>query len=652
MSIYSYRADIDGLRAVSVLSIFAFHLGFSSFSGGFVGVDIFFVISGYLIIPRIVDGLETSTFSLADFFERRIRRILPAFLLILIFSAVVGYFILGPREYTEYSASALAALVFGANIFFNDRSDYFADAAHQKPLLHMWSLGVEEQFYILIPLILMGLWALRRASPRKVILVITAASFIYNVIFLRINETHTFYLPMSRFWELGIGGIVAFYGSSLGWGRNRAIISGVAGCILLAVSIFVIDDLVAYPGEIALLPVMGAALLILSGHLHRNWLSDFLGSRPFRYIGRLSYSLYLIHWPVIVFVRLYLSRPLELKEQVAILIFSFIWAALSWHLVENKILSKRGVPFKFVFTGLCAGLIVCVSALVYINQTNGLTDRMSKKSLAVLQDVNQVKRDGKFECRDKFSLGGDKFSKFKVCDFGPVDGKKILFWGDSHSGMIVRAHYVIQGADKTRVISAGMPDCPPLISVVTTRRKNRELCSAFVDLVLEYIKGNKVDTVVLASRWANLGSDVRSPGDGGRSHTIFDLKADSQEISLKAALLRTVDALNEIGVKVVIIGPVPEIAFHVPDTLVRVWSGIGDLPVVSRQEFDHRQAKVLPALKLLQDSNKAAVIYPHEKLCDDLACKVAQGSRTLYLDDDHLSVEGARGIVEELVALY
>lgn len=652
MNSYSYRADIDGLRAISALSIIAFHLGFSRFSGGFVGVDIFFVISGYLIIPRIVDGLETGKFSLADFYERRIRRIIPALLLILVFSTVVGFFILGPREYSEFSSSALSALVFSANIFFNDRSDYFADVSHQKPLLHMWSLGVEEQFYIVIPLILMGLWALRKVSPSKAVLIITIASFIYNLIFLRINETHTFYLPMSRFWELGVGGIVAIYGSSLGWGRIGALTSGIFGVALILLSIFVIDDTTAYPGEIALIPVAGAALLILCGHLHVNWLSQFLGILPFRYIGRLSYSLYLIHWPVIVFVRLYLSRPLELPEQVAILVFSFVWAALSWHLVENRILSKNGIPFKFVFVGLSVPLVLCVAVLGYINQTNGLPERMSDRSLAVLQDIEQIKRDGKILCDNEFSLGDDRFEKFKICEFGPENGKKVLFFGDSHAGMIVRAHYVLEGDKGARILTAGMPDCPPIISVVTTRRKNRELCPAFVNLVIDYVKEHQIDTVVLASRWANLASDVRSPGDGGRSHTIFDLKANNQKISLEAALLRTVDELDKIGVKVIVVGPVPEIAFHVPDTLVRTWSGIGNLPIVQREEFDLRQTKVIDALTRLKNNSKAEVIFPHDYLCDDVVCHVTKNNRTLYLDDDHLSVEGARDIVEELVALY
>ena len=155
MSRATYRPDIDGLRAISVAAIFAFHLGFSGFSGGFVGVDIFFVISGFLIVPKIADGLAAGDFSLADFFEKRARRILPALILVLVFSFAVGFFVLGPREYREFALSAFATLTFGANIFFNDRSDYFADVAHQKPFLHAWSLGVEEQFYILIPLILM-----------------------------------------------------------------------------------------------------------------------------------------------------------------------------------------------------------------------------------------------------------------------------------------------------------------------------------------------------------------------------------------------------------------------------------------------------------------------------------------------------------------
>lgn len=649
---YSYRADIDGLRAISALSIFAFHLGFSNFSGGFVGVDIFFVISGYLIIPRIVDGLENGSFSLTDFYERRIRRILPALLLVLVFSTIVGFFILGPREYKEFSLSALAALVFGANIFFNDRSDYFADVSHQKPLLHTWSLGVEEQFYILIPLLLMGLWAARRISPRTLILIITVASFIYNIVFLRINETHTFYLPMSRFWELGLGGIVALYGGALGWGRKGAISVGISGLILILLAIFVIDDRIAYPGETALLPVLGAAFLILSGHLHQNSLSRFLGSLPFRYVGRLSYSLYLIHWPIIVFARLYLSRPLQLPEQIAILVFSFIWAALSWHLVENRILSKRGISFKAAGSGIAIALMICVGGLIYISQGNGLPSRMSEKSLAVLKDIDQANKDKKIKCDHEFSLGDKRFSKFKICEFGPEGGKKVLYWGDSHAGMIVRAQYALKGQENYRVLSAGMPDCPPLISIVTTRRKNRELCPEFVDLVVEYLTQNKIDTIVLASRWGNLASDVRSPGDGGRSHIIFDLDGNNSEMELGAAMLRTVKLLSQTGAKVLVLGPVPEIAYHVPDTLIRSWSGIGQLPISNRLDFDIRQSKVLAALELVVKGSKAEVIYPHQSLCDDTQCLVTKDGRTLYLDDDHLSVEGARDIVEELVTHF
>jgi len=644
----SYRPDIDGLRAISVMAIFAFHLGFSGFSGGFVGVDIFFVISGYLIVPKIADGLWQGNFSLVEFFEKRARRILPALILVLVFSFVVGFFVLGPREYREFALSAFATIVFGANIFFSDRSDYFADAAHQKPFLHAWSLGIEEQFYILIPLILMACWAFFKFSPKRVILVITIASFIYNVVFIRIDETHTFYLPMSRFWELGLGGLIALYTRDLHVPKWGSLFSAFIGLILLGIAIFAIDDQVRYPGEAVLLPVIGAAFLIFSGQYGLTPINRILGTLPFRYIGRLSYSIYLIHWPVIVFTRLYLSRPLELTEQIMILLFSILWAALSWQFMERKVLSRTNIQFGRIAAGLVASLAVCLVMAGFVAFSNGIPSRMSDKSLQVATVLEAERRGHKKNCDTRLSLGDGPYSKYKICQYGDKAGKKILFLGDSHSGMILGAYYRLYGKGEYRVSSAGIPDCPPLISVETTRRKNREICRAFVDRMMFYIDESKTDIVVIASRWANLASDYRSPGDGGRSHTIFDLDADRKVMSLGDALTRTINRISKSGARTIIVGPVPEIPYHVPDTLVRSWSGIGVLPDVKKSDFDLRQAKVMSALTQVESQTQATVIYPHEEMCDSDRCYVSRNGLALYTDDDHLSVEGARSIVDKL----
>ena len=644
-----YRADIDGLRAISALAIVFFHLGFAGFSGGFVGVDIFFVISGYLIVPKLAENLQAGTFTLAKFYENRIRRILPALLLVLLFTTVVGFFILGPREYSEYAASSLAVLGFGANIFFNDRSDYFADAAHQKPFLHAWSLGIEEQFYIIIPCLLLLLWSVRRQSPGKVIVWVTLVSFFYNVVFIRINETHTFYMPMSRFWELGLGGLLGLYSAQFKLQSRFALPVGVLGLAFLFVAIFSIDDTLAYPGVAALLPVLGAALLIYAGQARDNELSKLLGCWPLRYIGRLSYSLYLIHWPLIVFVRLYLSRPLELFEQLLILVFSFIWAAVSWHFIEKKILNKQAVTYKTVLRGTGFAAALCAASAIVIVNGGGLVERMSVSSQVLISDIRNEKLAMDSECAVTRPLGGKEFARFPICEDLNSDARRILFWGDSHAEMIGDGFRVLVDPSLFQIAIAEMPSCSPLVSVLTSRRKNRELCGAYVELVLEYVQQSNIDVVVLAGRWANLASDIRSPGDGGRSHQIFDREAGNSPVSFQFALNRTISAIESAGASVLVLGPVPEIPFHVPDTLVRTRSGIGQLPVVSRMQFDIRQAQVLEALQTVPTSLSVQVLYPHDYLCDEAACAVENGALALYTDDDHLSVEGIRPIVENLV---
>jgi len=643
-----YRADIDGLRAVSALAIFAFHLGFSGFSGGFVGVDIFFVISGYLIVPKIVEGLESKSFSLKSFFEKRIRRILPALLLVMFFSFVVGFFILGPREYREFALSALSTLGFAANFFFNDRSDYFADAAHQKPFLHAWSLGVEEQFYIVVPLLLMALYGALKLSPRKTILTITILSFIYNVAWVRIDETNAFYLPMSRFWELGLGGLIALYTSGWAVSRGMALLTAFVGVFLLIAAIFIVDDTVMFPGEAALIPVLGAALLIFAGQYGRNPVNQIMGTLPFRYVGRLSYSLYLIHWPVIVFTRLYLSRPLELTEQISILAFGFVWAALSWHLMERYILDRRSMSFRAVIVGVGTAILLIGGFGTYTSLRHGIPDRMSEKSTAVIEDVAAEKAYKYAPCESSIILGGVLPDKYAVCRKGDPAGANILFWGDSHSGMLVHAFERLYGSDGNYISSTGMADCPPMPDIETTRRKNRDICPLFVDKVMGYLETHKVDLVVLASRWANLASSVRSPGDGGRSHTIFDLADSKKVMSFEAALTRSIKKIRRSGADVLVVGPVPEIAFHVPDTIIRTFSGIGKLPTVARHNFDIRQQQVLSALEKIEAQGLAEIIYPHKYLCNESACDVIRNGRVLYTDDDHLSTAGARPIVRIL----
>lgn len=645
-----YRADIDGLRAISALVIFIFHLGVSGFDGGYVGVDIFFVISGFLIIPKIVHDLEAGDFSLKIFFEKRIRRILPPLLLVLFASSIAAFFILGPREFEEFASSGFATLAFGANFFFADRSDYFADVSHQKPLLHAWSLSVEEQFYILMPLILMGLYWALKISPRKTVIVITVLSLGFNLYFINVDESKTFYFPMSRFWELGVGGILGLYLSRHSLKETLALLLSVLGLALIILTVVLLDDSFKYPGWYALLPVSGALLVIAGGYSASNPLNRFLGTSVFRYFGRISYTIYLIHWPVIVFVRLYQSRPLEPLEQIVIFVFAIVWAHLSWRFLESRMLSKAALSFKKVGALVVMGLFACLSSFGFASYTDGAMFRMSDESLAVIEDVKlERKRIMRKKCEWGTSFGGDGLpDKYGTCSYGARDGRRILLWGDSHMGMFNNAFNFLYGGDGNYITSTGMQACPSMVSVSSTWKKNAEICPVFVQKVIGFLEENPIELVVLGSRWGNLASEERAPGNGGRSQSIFDLENGGAEISFEAAMKRTIRRIKKTGADVLIIGPVPEIEYHVPDTLIRTLSGVGKMPTVHRADFDKRQRIVLEAFKKIEEEGLATLIYPHDFLCDENACKVNDGNKFFYTDDDHLSILGATPIVAAL----
>jgi len=245
-------------------------------------------------------------------------------------------------------------------------------------------------------------------------------------------------------------------------------------------------------------------------------------------------------------------------------------------------------------------------------------------------------------------LGSPIPSKYSVCRTGNPEKKSVLFWGDSHSGMIGRGFKYYYGFDNLSLYSAGLPDCPPFPQITTSRAKNRDICPAFNEKMLAFLKSEKIETVILAGRWANLGSNIRSPGDGGRPYKIFDELNGGEVIEFKAAFMRTIDAIRKAGAEILIVGPVPEIAYHVPDTLIRFWSGVGKLPDNATSTYLERQEIVLDALREIEEIEGVSVIYPQEFLCDKRKCRVLEGDIPLYIDDDHLSIRGTRGIVEAI----
>ena len=360
----AYRPDIDGLRALAVLSVVFFHFEFLGFSGGFVGVDIFFVISGYLITSIIVGDLEVGRFSFARFYERRIRRIVPAFIVMLAAATIASVALFPPKELAQFGISAAAAAGFCSNIFFAFQTNYFAGPDSMMPLLHTWSLGVEEQFYILWPLLL---FACSRMGARLAVSVLVVglatASLAYSGWGVNTKyASQLFYLLQSRAWELMFGAILALglvprIGNR--WLRDGLALLGIA-MIALAVSYF--SSTTPFPGLWATIPCLGAMLVIHTGQQRDTVVYRLLSLPPFVFIGLISYSLYLWHWPVFAFAENYLGRPFSFGEAVLLMIVCIAIATASWRYVEQpfrygerKGSSPPGVLFRRRPWRPCAG---------------------------------------------------------------------------------------------------------------------------------------------------------------------------------------------------------------------------------------------------------------------------------------------------------
>ncbi len=350
-----YRADIDGLRAVAVIAVVLYHAFPKLVPGGFVGVDTFFVISGYLITGIILAGLDSpSGFSFADFYARRLRRIFPALILVLAATLAAGVTIFLPSELTSLAKNAIASAFFGANFVLLSEAGYFDLVAHLKPLLHLWSLGIEEQFYLAWPL---ALWLTPRQWRGLMIVVVMTASFALNVALVRSHPQATFYLPFTRAWELMAGALLVGITIKQDWLKE---IIGAIG-VICGVTFFTYSDRTVFPGWTALVPVVGAGLMILA---EGSFFSRLVLAHPLAAaIGRISYPLYLWHWPLLVLPRIWLFRPLTTAKSLAAIAAAILLAWLTYQFIERPIRSGRLGGARTALSGMAAVAIAAVVAL-------------------------------------------------------------------------------------------------------------------------------------------------------------------------------------------------------------------------------------------------------------------------------------------------
>jgi len=637
-----YRRDLDGLRSLAILPVVFYHYGLGGLSGGFVGVDVFFVISGFLITSLLLREIEAGEFSIVEFYERRARRILPALFFVLVVTTALSLLVLLPVDLGNYGKSLTATTAFASNLFFWREFGYFDRAAEFKPLLHTWSLSVEEQFYILFPPFL---WLISRLARKHLITILAfclCGSLVLSVIATSLWPAAGFYLPATRAWELLIGALLAARAvPSL---TNQHVRDGlsVIGILLIAGGVVFINRAMAFPGWVAAFPCLGAALIIhvsLSGGAIGNRILQW---RPLVGIGLVSYSLYLWHWPLLVLAKYAANRELRLPEVVAVLLVAFGLSVVSWRYVErpfrghSNVFDRRRV---FTFAGVGSTMTIACGAVFVLS--DGFPSRLPAEVLKYAQ-VTQEEFPMTPGC---FNRGADDVREGRLCRIGADTGASPSFivWGDSHANRVAIPLAEIARTRGRVGLLASVGSCPPLIDVQWPLRG----CGPFNDEVLKVVERQRIEIVILSGMWANYAEGTRFKHElgGGIANVLSDdlsvrnAVADNAAV-FSRALLRTVDRLTSAGAHVVIIGPVPEIESAVPEALARAeWFGGRKDIGPSRAEFIHRQRNVFRALDAVLKLNNTEVIYPSTASCAT-GCAVERLGQVLYIDDNHLSRAG------------
>ncbi len=481
-----YRPDLDALRGIAVLAVIIFHAFPSLIPGGFVGVDIFFVISGYIISKHIVEQLGCGNFQIKEFYKRRIKRIFPALILVLLFVIIIGWVVLTPGEYESIGRSIAGGAAFAANFVFWHEAGYFDTAANTKPLLHLWSLGVEEQFYIFWPIVISTIYVKYKQHFGQILLALTTLSLIYSVFLVQNNTVADFYSPLTRFWELSLGSIIAYQEKN-----NRLHLSSqiirllpIVGIILIISSFFIIEKNYKFPGSWALLPTIGTGMLIYSGTLGSSFNKIFLSSPVLIWIGLISYPLYLWHWPLLVFSRIMNSDSLSTEASILTLAISFFLAWVTYKYVELNIRFTN----KQKYTTILIIIMIIIFILgVAIKKMDGFKFRMNS---VLSGDVSTL------------ILGADREKLFNTCGLPLDDVDKYQFCLSSNT--INKASIAVIGDSKSEALFYGIAREVPndinaiLIGSVRPPHVNKKQVKnqLAVDTILEQ---NSIKTVIIAN---------------------------------------------------------------------------------------------------------------------------------------------------------
>lgn len=635
----AYRSDIDGLRTIAVLSVVGFHAFPKWVTGGFVGVDVFFVISGYLISGIIIRSLDQGTFSFADFYSRRIRRIFPALFAVLLVSFFFGWQFLLADEFKRLGLHIAGGAGFVSNFVLWNESGYFDAAADSKPLLHLWSLGIEEQFYIAYPLVLWIFWK-RNVNQLAITVLVLLASLTWNIFQNTTNPIADFYSPLARFWELMIGGVLAQV--TLRNSGAACNIRSVSGIALLAISLLVLSKESLYPGWLALVPTAGAALLISAGS--GGWINRFILSNHLMVgIGLISYPLYLWHWMLLSFARIVEGGVPSLKIKIGAVVVSFALAWLTYVLIEKPLRFGQQGRVKTLLLVAIMAMVGCAGLAAY--EDRGFPRR-----------AIEVGREGVLDYRTHW-IGWDRCHLVAIEDDNsggcrilkknkPVG---VMLIGDSHAGHLATGLRKQSIAKDINIAILLYPACFPFFPVLSDGKEYFSCSHDFIKNSLEYAIMTPSIKVVLLSGYAGLV--LHQARLYSEEKKISKDAFDSNVVAFEAGMNATLEKLERAGKKVVYIVDNPELIDDPASCVDRHVPFVSphcdlDLPRKNVMERNSAHYRLLENYKA-RHPNLIIASIP-DALCTESVCRGVIDGMLLYASRDHLSPAGSEYVVNRI----
>jgi len=614
-----YRREIDGLRAVAVIIVLLFHAGITQ--GGYIGVDVFFLISGYLITNLILINIKSNSFSISYFYEKRIRRILPALFFVILIYSPFAFYEMTSDQLKNFGQSIIAALLFISNILFLATDEYFAISSDYIPLLHTWSLSVEAQFYLLYPVFLLLMWRLAKQYLVIAIITLIIISLILAELMSNRYPMANFYLPFSRIWELMLGALIAYVESSNGRSNNRILtmIMPSLGLIAIILSALLFHDEISHPSIITTIPIIGAAMIVWFGGKN-DLCSNILASKPFVAIGLLSYSIYLWHQPILVYLRLNNAGQLSYIAKYTFLPMTVFVSYISWKYIEQPFHDAKITSRKFIFYSLTImGATLLAIGLIFYNRM--LVKTESFDSVAVSLKREAIHQD----CTYKHTTAEDEKWFCKLSDSNQTPSFALI--GDSHAEALINTVEKIAIANNIHGIATTLRACTPLLYY---NMPNYAECKLMNEKMFGYINKHQIKTVLIVAKWVGYHRDSLS------------------------SLVKTIQAYNDIGVHVIIMQQVPK---QEKDPMI-IYKKIFSKPLdekekylrkssVSRNKYLNKQKVFTEKLNNLNKSHLTILDFT-DQFCDHEVCLIGTLDKSYYFDDNHLSQYGTALLAEKL----